>query len=116
MFIFATIAARITANASSPLLQAALSNCQLPICSDNIDRLTSLSSTIKILDPVTSIGTTFNVFSITQELSSKLNQKVDPSPTLLSTPIFPPINSTKAEDIAKPKPVPSYFLLAELST
>ena len=40
------------------------------------------------------------------------NQKVLPCPTVLSTPIFPPISSTRRLDKARPRPVPSTSLVS----
>ena len=52
-------------------------------------------------------------FSLT---AGTVNQKVEPFPSVLSTPIWPPINSTNCLEIARPKPVPPYFLVVEAST
>src|SRR5437899_3016420 len=38
-----------------------------------------------------------------------LNVKVEPTPTWLVTPIFPPCNSTNLRQRANPRPVPSCF-------
>src|SRR6185436_7497397 len=45
-----------------------------------------------------------------------VNQKVLPFPISLSTPISPPCISTSRRDNASPRPVPSYFRLAEASS
>ena len=43
-----------------------------------------------------------------------VNQKVEPSPSRLSTPIFPPIISTSCLQIASPRPVPPYLRVVEV--
>jgi len=49
-------------------------------------------------------------------VNSRVNQKVEPWPGRLSTPIEPPINSTSCLEIAKPSPVPPYLRVVEAST
>ena len=44
-----------------------------------------------------------------------VNQKVDPAPSSLSTPISPPIVSASCRDIARPRPVPPYLRVVEAS-
>ena len=46
---------------------------------------------------------------------STVNQNVDPSPGLLSTPIWPPMSSTNCLEIASPSPVPPYLRVMEPS-
>src|SRR5207302_11099629 len=48
--------------------------------------------------------------------SRVVNQKTDPFPSALSTPIRPPISSTIRCEIASPSPVPPNFLVVEAST
>jgi len=43
------------------------------------------------------------------------NQKVDPLPTSLITPMFPPISSTSNFEMARPRPVPPKERVLELS-
>jgi hypothetical protein len=47
--------------------------------------------------------------------SGRVNQNFEPSPTRLSTPIWPPINSTSRLQIASPRPVPPKRLVVEAS-
>jgi len=63
-----------------------------------------------------------NPFSITTHRTNYLfpisynsNQNVEPTPSWLSKPIRPPINSTNCLQIANPSPVPPYCRDVELS-
>ena len=47
--------------------------------------------------------------------SRTVNEKVLPLPGVLSTPMAPPINSTSRAQMARPRPVPPYFRVVELS-
>ena len=47
--------------------------------------------------------------------SGRSNQKVEPLPCSLSTPISPPISSTSWCEIARPRPVPPYSRVVEAS-
>ena len=44
-----------------------------------------------------------------------VNQNVEPCPSTLRTPIFPPIISTSCLEIARPNPVPPYLRVVEPS-
>ena len=44
-----------------------------------------------------------------------VNQKVEPSPSRLSSPIFPPIFSTSCLEMANPRPVPPYLRVVDTS-
>ena len=44
-----------------------------------------------------------------------VNQKFDPVPTALLTPIWPSIRSTNPREMASPKPVPPYLRVVEPS-
>ena len=48
--------------------------------------------------------------------SGTVNQKVEPRPGWLSTPMVPPINSTSCLQMARPRPVPPYWRVVEEST
>ena len=49
-------------------------------------------------------------------LTGIVNQNVDPTSTLESTPMVPPSNLTNCREIDKPKPVPPKRRVEELST
>ena len=66
--------------------------------------------------PVTStgVGRTDSARSATGSISVKW--KFEPTPSVLSTPISPPIISTSREVIARPSPVPSWRRVEDAST
>src|SRR4030043_1459749 len=49
-------------------------------------------------------------------VSGRVNQKVEPFPSLLSTPIWPPIILTNCFEIESPRPVPPCLRVVEEST
>ena len=48
--------------------------------------------------------------------STAVNQKVEPFPSSLTTPISPPISSASCLETASPNPVPPYLRVIEAST
>ena len=50
-----------------------------------------------------------------REFKNRVNQKVEPWPSRLSTPIVPPIISTSCLQIASPSPVPPYLRVVDAS-
>src|SRR2546422_8661643 len=52
----------------------------------------------------------------THRACGKVNQKVLPFPTSLSTPMAPPCSSIRRRESASPSPVPSYLRLAQASS
>ena len=53
--------------------------------------------------------------SATPRCSASVNQKVEPTPGVLSTPQLPPISSHSLRTIARPRPVPPKRRVMELS-
>src|SRR5438094_7728141 len=53
--------------------------------------------------------------SLTGLVSRTVNQKVEPAPGLLLTPMLPPISSTSLRQMASPKPVPPYLRVVDAS-
>ena len=45
-----------------------------------------------------------------------MNQNVEPSPTVLRIPISPPINLVRRLQMERPRPVPPYSRVVEVST
>ena len=62
----------------------------------------SLAGEIVTIDPATGAAT--------------VNQNVEPLPSSLSTPIWPPIISTSRLQMARPSPVPPYLRVVDAST
>ena len=108
-------AAISTFSPSSPLSAAQASNVHDAICSDRMERFTWLSSTIRMRAPVTSEGV-MRLREWPALGSVTVNQNVEPWPSVLSTPISPPISCTSREVIANPSPVPSCRRVEEAST
>jgi len=79
-------------------------------------RLVSLSSTISTagLGPPPPVRRTGSRLRVVRKREA--NQKVDPWPTTLSTPMLPPSALSVVLEIASPRPVPPNFRVAELST
>ena len=78
--------------------------------------MTALSSTTRIRAPVTSTGAALRPFGLPALGRASVNQKVEPLPSVLSTPISPPIRWTRREVMARPRPVPSWRRVEEAST
>ena len=81
-------------------------------------RLVALSSTIKhrkAAEIVQDRGDRRRGSSTPLRPNRTTNEKVLPSPTRLSSSIFPPIISTRRQEIARPSPVPPYFRVVEPS-
>ncbi|MNG74491.1 hypothetical protein D3C79_329720 [compost metagenome] len=84
--------------------------------SARIWRAAALSSTTSTRAPASSAGTTLRcgcAFSPTP--SQTLNENVLPLPAWESTAIVPPISSTRRLQMARPRPVPPYWRVVELS-
>ncbi len=104
------------ASPTAPLSAAAQSKLQLRSCSSRISRLTGLSSMTSTRAPVTSTGTMSPSDTASCTGRETANQKIEPRPTSLSTPMRPPIRSTSRAAMASPSPVPSWRRVEEEST
>ena len=61
-------------------------------------------------------GSTADGIAVTGGISkTAVNQKVEPSPSWLSSPILPPILSTSCLEMANPRPVPPYLRVVDTS-
>ena len=79
-------------------------------------RFVALSSTISTLAAARLAAVSLAVAAGARCFSkSAVNQKVEPWPGVLSTPIWPPISSTSCLEIASPNPVPPYLRVVEPS-
>ena len=84
-------------------------------CSSRMNRLVSLSSTTRTLRPATDgRGAVVRSVSVAG-VNRAVNQNVLPEPDSLLTPISPPITSTIWRLMARPRPVPPYSRVVELS-
>src|SRR6266852_2929109 len=84
-------------------------------CSWSTRPLTSLSSTISTRTPLRSATGTGDEQVCSSGGKANVNQKVEPSPTWLSTPISPPMSPISCFEIANPNPVPPNLRVMEAS-
>ena len=68
--------------------------------------MTALSSTISTRAPLTSIGAVRCPCGFPALAKVTVNQKVDPFPSTLSTPMSPSMRCTRRDVMARPRPVP----------
>src|SRR5690606_14105531 len=106
------------ANASNPSLTSVTLTSQVVRYLLNINLFVSLSSTITMCLPLSSssLKKIWWVFTVSDSENSQWKENEDPTLRVLSSFNLPFINSTKRWEIAKPKPVPPYFLVVEAST
>ena len=110
----AAAASRRLASASRPPAAVDVRMPHPSVCHCSPVRLMAESSTISTRSPLRSLaGGSARGTGASGSRSS--NQNVDPAPGVLSTPIRPPINSTRRLEIARPRPVPPYFRVVEAS-
>ncbi len=105
-----TLPLRRTSSAPAPLSTASGIIPHERACSVRIRRLVSLSSTIRSRFPAScgSCPCRCSSFTTEAEVTTIVKWKVDPTPSLLSTHIVPPISSLSRLLIANPRPVPPY--------
>ena len=103
-------------SASAPLAACSSRIPQLRRDGAGTARLVALSSTMSTRRPA-SAALRGGGLARPQSASRKraVNQKVEPLPGSLSTPISPPICSTSCLQIASPRPVPPYLRVVEPS-
>jgi len=105
------------ASASLPLTASSKRHPRYLSCSFRTSRLVLSSSTISICFLLISLFSARTrstaCFCFVKGI---LNQNVEPSPSLLSTPISPFMIWTRFLDMARPKPVPPYLRVVEAST
>ncbi len=92
------------------------SNSHFRNCVVRIRRLVALSSTTRILLPDQLAPITGAPFGGGANFWGIVNWNADPVPTSLSTQMPPPMSSVNRLLIARPKPVPPYFLVVDAST
>jgi len=78
-------------------------------------RLVALSSTTSARRPASSTRGASSRGGSGRSCSCAVNQKVEPLPSSLSTPIDPPSSSQSLRLIASPSPVPPYLRVVEAS-
>ena len=114
--------ARAAAKASSAASAPSTSVCRQPQASSmpaTTLRLVALSSTARMRTPVTSIGSRRSS-PLPRTVASCLancavNQKVEPTPGSLATPISPPMSCTRRRQMDRPRPVPPNRRVVEAS-
>ena len=82
-------------------------------------RFAGLSSTASTRRPASTSRSSVPIFAAARAVQGSAgisNQKVDPCPSRVSTPISPPIASTRPLQIARPSPVPPCARVVEAST
>ena len=75
----------------------------------------SESSTSRTRIPSIDAGRFLSLLSLESWPNTASKKNLLPSPSLLDKPRFPPISSTNLREIVRPKPVPPYFLVVEMS-
>ena len=90
---------------------------QRVICSTSTVRLTAWSSTMSTRRPARAPSVIGRAGSSEAAARATIvNQNVEPTPGVLSTPISPPISSHSRRLIARPRPVPPYCRVVDAST
>ena len=110
----AAAASRRRASASRPSTAVDARMPQPSACRCSPVRLMAESSTISTRSPLRSLAGG-SAAGIGASGSCSSNQNVEPAPGVLSTPIRPPISSTRRLEIARPRPVPPYWRVVEAS-
>ena len=110
------MASRMRLRACSPLSVTSTSRPMRRVMSPSTSRAAALSSTSSRRLPCISLASSARRLAgwfCTPKHAVKW--KVEPLPTSLSTQISPPIISTSWREIARPRPVPPYWRVVELS-